>query len=40
MENPKILIQFDSDPHPSVFDSVVAVDSDVDQLFRHAPVDP
>ncbi|MDG2012167.1 MAG: NADP-dependent methylenetetrahydromethanopterin/methylenetetrahydrofolate dehydrogenase [Pirellulaceae bacterium] len=29
---PKILIQFDSDQHPSVFDSVVAIDSGVDQL--------
>lgn len=40
MDKPKILVQLDSDPHPSVFDSVVAVDSDVDQLFRHAPVAP
>ncbi len=40
MDKPKILIQLDSDPHPSVFDSVVAVDSDVDQLFRHGAVAP
>jgi hypothetical protein len=40
MEKPKILVQLDSDPHPSVFDSVVAVDSGVDQLFRHGAVAP
>lgn len=33
-----ILIQFDTDPQPSVFDSVVAVDSNVAQLFRHGDV--
>ncbi len=32
MSKPKILIQFDPDAHASVFDSVVAVDSGVDQL--------
>jgi len=37
---PKILVQLDSDPHASVFDSVVAVDSGVDHLFRHASVEP
>jgi hypothetical protein len=31
---PSILIQLDTDPHPSVFDSVVAVDSGVDHLIR------
>lgn len=36
----KILVCLDSDPQPSVFDSVVAVDAGVDQLFRHAGVTP
>ncbi len=35
---PKILIQLDTDPQPSVFDAVVAVDSGVDHLFRHGGV--
>lgn len=35
-----ILLQLDSDPQPSVFDAVVAVDSGVDQLFRHGGVTP
>jgi methylenetetrahydrofolate/methylenetetrahydromethanopterin dehydrogenase (NADP+) len=35
MSKPKILLQLDTDIHPSVFDSVVAVDAGVDQLFRH-----
>ncbi|MBL9122567.1 MAG: bifunctional NADP-dependent methylenetetrahydromethanopterin dehydrogenase/methylenetetrahydrofolate dehydrogenase [Planctomycetaceae bacterium] len=35
MAKPKILLQFDPDPQPSVFDSVVAIDSGVDQLLRH-----
>lgn len=39
MSNPKILIQFDTDPQVSTFDSVVAVDAGVDHLFRHADVD-
>lgn len=34
----KIFIQIDPDPQPSVFDAVVAVDSDVDHLFRHGGV--
>jgi len=38
MSKPRILIQLDTDPQPSVFDSVVAVDSQVDQLFRHGGV--
>lgn len=38
MPKPRILLQLDPDPQPSVFDSVVAVDSDVDQLFRHGNV--
>jgi hypothetical protein len=37
---PKILIQLDTDPQPSVFDGVVAVDAGVDQLFRHGAVTP
>lgn len=40
MERPKILVQLDSDPQPSVFDSVVAVDAGVDQLFRHCGITP
>lgn len=36
----KILIQFDTDPQPSTFDRVVAVDAGVDQLFSHAGVTP
>jgi hypothetical protein len=36
----RILIQLDSDPLPSVFDRVVAVDSDVDELFSYAGVTP
>lgn len=34
----RILIQLDSDPHPSVFDSVVAIDSGVDQLLQYGDV--
>jgi len=37
---PTILLQLDTDPQPSVFDSVVAVDSGVEQLFRHGHVTP
>lgn len=40
MSKSKILLQLDPDAQPSVFDSVVAVDSDVDQLFRHGGVTP
>ena len=36
----RILIQFDSDPHPSVFDSVVAVDAGADDLFRYGNLSP
>ena len=35
---PKILIQIDPDPQASTFDSVVAVDSGVDQLLVHSRV--
>ncbi|TVQ01421.1 MAG: bifunctional NADP-dependent methylenetetrahydromethanopterin dehydrogenase/methylenetetrahydrofolate dehydrogenase [Planctomycetaceae bacterium] len=38
--SPKILIQLDTDTAPSTFDAVVAVDSGVDQLFRHGGVTP
>ena len=36
----KILLQLDTDSQPSVFDSVVAVDSQIDVLFRHHGVTP
>ena len=35
MSRHRILIQLDPDQQPSVFDSVVAVDAGVEQLFRH-----
>lgn len=38
MSRDKILLQLDADPQPSVFDSVVAVDAEVDHLFRHGSV--
>ncbi len=37
---PSILVQLDTDPHPSVFDAVVAVDSGIAHLFRHGGVAP
>jgi methylenetetrahydrofolate/methylenetetrahydromethanopterin dehydrogenase (NADP+) len=37
---PKILIQLDTDPQPSVFDAVAAVDAGVEHLFRHGGVTP
>src|SRR5262245_39891222 len=37
---PKILLQLDPDPQPSVFDGVVAVDAGVEHLFRHGGVAP
>jgi methylenetetrahydrofolate/methylenetetrahydromethanopterin dehydrogenase (NADP+) len=36
----KILVQLDTDPQPSVFDRVVAVDAGVDFLFTHHGVKP
>lgn len=36
----RILIQLDTDEQPSVFDRVVAVDSEVDQLFSYGGVTP
>lgn len=38
MSKPRILVQLDTDSQPSVFDSVVAVDAGVEQLFRHQGV--
>jgi hypothetical protein len=35
MSKPKILLQLDTDAQPSVFDSVVAIDSGADHLLRH-----
>lgn len=40
MPHPKILLSLDTDPQPSVFDSVVAVDAGVEHLFRHGGVTP
>src|SRR5689334_9280834 len=36
----KILIQLDSDPHPSVFDRVAAIDAGADELFSYGGVKP
>ncbi|MEX2215734.1 MAG: NADP-dependent methylenetetrahydromethanopterin/methylenetetrahydrofolate dehydrogenase [Phycisphaeraceae bacterium] len=36
----KILIQLDSDPHPSVFDRVVAVDAGAEEIFAYGNVTP
>ena len=36
----RILLQLDTDPHPSVFDRVVAVDSGVEELFSYGGVTP
>src|SRR3954468_4071952 len=35
-----ILIQLDSDPHPSVFDRVVAIDAGADEVFSYGGVTP
>ncbi len=40
MEKRKILIQIDSDPLPSVFDRVVAVDAGADEVFSYGGVKP
>ena len=40
MDKRKILIQLDSDPHPSVFDRVVAVDAGADEIFSYGGVKP
>jgi hypothetical protein len=39
-EKRKILIQLDTDPHPSVFDRVVAVDAGADHIFSYGLVKP
>jgi len=36
----KILIQLDTDPQPSTFDRVVAVDAGVDELFSYSDITP
>ena len=36
----KILIQLDTDEHPSTFDSIVAHDADVDALLRYGGISP
>ena len=36
----KILIQLDTDEHPSTFDAVVAHDADVDVLLRYGKIEP
>jgi threonine dehydrogenase-like Zn-dependent dehydrogenase len=38
MSKPKILLQLDTDPQPSVFDAVVAIDSGAEHLLRHGGV--
>jgi len=40
MSKPKILLQFDSDPHASVFDAVVAIDAGVEQLLQYGGLEP
>lgn len=40
MSKPKVLLQFDPDPHASSFDAVVAVDSGVDHLLQYRGVEP
>jgi hypothetical protein len=40
MDKRKILIQLDSDPQPSVFDRVVAVDAGADEVFSYGGVRP
>ena len=39
MTKPKILLQFDSDPHASVFDAVVAIDAGVEQLLQYGGIE-
>src|ERR1700756_1096589 len=40
MDKRKILIQLDSDPHPSVFDRVVAIDAGAEEVFSYGGVKP
>jgi hypothetical protein len=39
-ERRKILIQLDTDAHPSVFDRVVAIDAGADEIFSYGSVEP
>ncbi len=40
MDKRKILIQLDSDPQPSVFDRIVAIDAGADEVFSYGGVQP
>ena len=40
MEKRTILIQFDTDTHPSVFDRVVAIDAGTDEVFSYGDIKP
>src|SRR5919202_959831 len=40
MDKPAILIQLDTDPQPSVFDRVVAIDAGADEVFSYGGVRP
>jgi hypothetical protein len=40
MDKRKILIQIDSDPQPSVFDRVVAIDAGADEVFSYGGIKP
>ncbi|HEV2949088.1 MAG TPA: NAD(P)-dependent methylenetetrahydromethanopterin dehydrogenase [Gemmataceae bacterium] len=40
MDKKKILIQLDSDPQPSVFDRVVAIDAGADEVFSYGGIRP
>lgn len=40
MDKPSILLQLDTDPHPSVFDRVVAVDAGAQHVFSYGGVTP
>ncbi len=40
MNAPRILVQLDSDSHPSVFDAVVAIDAGVEHLLQYGQVEP
>ena len=39
-QKPTVLIQLDTDPQPSVFDAVVALDAGAEHLLRHGGVAP
>ena len=39
MAKPRILVQLDPDPHASVFDAVVAIDSGVEQLLQYNSIE-